>query len=267
MDAAQEKEKNAKTTMAALKLEIANLNRLVEQGAGLSLGQENTVHDLLADKQKLVAEVAHLRDALQTQTAQIDALNGDADGFEAEKAQFTTALGEAKAAATKANLEAEREGRRAQRLQDEMLGLKQFGDRRELEMQQLSYELEQTKGEAEQLRLAVKDGSLNLERYDGARGSSVAADDDFRFRRVGDDLRQRHDEFERRIEGYVKGATRAREQIDALQEQVQGAADAVRRKNDEVELLKKKAAKAGKDLEAANEKKQVRVPPLIFWGF
>lgn len=41
LDAAQERENKSKETIAALKQEIANLTKLVEQGAGLSAGQEN----------------------------------------------------------------------------------------------------------------------------------------------------------------------------------------------------------------------------------
>lgn len=43
VDASHEKEARAKDTITSLKTEIANLSRLVEQGAGLSVGQENTV--------------------------------------------------------------------------------------------------------------------------------------------------------------------------------------------------------------------------------
>ncbi|RXM27120.1 Cilia- and flagella-associated protein 58, partial [Acipenser ruthenus] len=41
VDAAHEKEQRAKETIHALKQEIANLTKLVEQGAGLSMGQEH----------------------------------------------------------------------------------------------------------------------------------------------------------------------------------------------------------------------------------
>ena len=40
VDAAHEKEAKARDTINQLKLEIANLTKLVEQGAGLSVGQD-----------------------------------------------------------------------------------------------------------------------------------------------------------------------------------------------------------------------------------
>ena len=44
MDAAAEKEARARETIQSLKLEIANLSKLVEQGAGLTMGQEHRFH-------------------------------------------------------------------------------------------------------------------------------------------------------------------------------------------------------------------------------
>ena len=41
VDAATERETRAREAIQTLKLEISNLTRLVEQGAGLSMGQEH----------------------------------------------------------------------------------------------------------------------------------------------------------------------------------------------------------------------------------
>lgn len=51
-----QQEARAKETIQQLKLEIANLTRLVEQGAGLSLGEENTVNEILKQKDELMKE-------------------------------------------------------------------------------------------------------------------------------------------------------------------------------------------------------------------
>jgi hypothetical protein len=56
VDASHDKEGRAKEMISALKSEIANLSRLVEQGAGMSAGQEQQVNDLLAEKDRLTAE-------------------------------------------------------------------------------------------------------------------------------------------------------------------------------------------------------------------
>lgn len=57
VDASHEKEARAKETISQLKLEISNLTSLVEQGAGISLGEESTVNDLLRQKEELVKEL------------------------------------------------------------------------------------------------------------------------------------------------------------------------------------------------------------------
>lgn len=69
VDTSHEKEQRAKETIAQLKLEIANLSRLVEQGAGFTLGQENTVNELVKQKEELMAE----RDALTQQIVSLRA--------------------------------------------------------------------------------------------------------------------------------------------------------------------------------------------------
>ena len=56
VDASHEKESRAKETISQLKTETSNLSRLVEQGTGLSIGQEKTVNELLEDKDTLSAE-------------------------------------------------------------------------------------------------------------------------------------------------------------------------------------------------------------------
>eukprot|EP00668_Euglena_longa_P002082 GGOE01002417.1.p1 GENE.GGOE01002417.1~~GGOE01002417.1.p1 ORF type:complete len:903 (+),score=469.56 GGOE01002417.1:56-2710(+) len=63
VDTAHEKEGRAKETIQQLKKEIANLSQLVEQGAGLTVGQENTVNELLKVKEELTKE----RDTLTAQ--------------------------------------------------------------------------------------------------------------------------------------------------------------------------------------------------------
>ena len=53
VDASHEKEAHAKETIQKLKQEIANLSKLVEQGAGLSIGQEHSVKELLKIREDL----------------------------------------------------------------------------------------------------------------------------------------------------------------------------------------------------------------------
>jgi len=54
VETSHEKEQRAKETIQGLKTEITKLGRLVEQGAGLSINQENMVNQLAQEKNDLV---------------------------------------------------------------------------------------------------------------------------------------------------------------------------------------------------------------------
>lgn len=56
VDAAHDKESRARDTINQLKLEIANLTKLVEQGAGLNFGQDASVQELMKQKEELTRE-------------------------------------------------------------------------------------------------------------------------------------------------------------------------------------------------------------------
>ena len=72
------------------------------------------------------------------------------------------------------------------RLQDEMIGIKELADQRDLELQQQEAVIEQYKLDTEQLRIVVKENATNLDK----------------FRRVGDELRIKNDDYERRLDDY-----------------------------------------------------------------
>lgn len=53
MEQAKEKEEKARKIIQELKDEIARLHKVVDQGSGLSIGQDNTVHELMKSKEDL----------------------------------------------------------------------------------------------------------------------------------------------------------------------------------------------------------------------
>ncbi|CAF3918888.1 unnamed protein product [Rotaria magnacalcarata] len=66
--AAHEKEQRAKETIQSLRIEINNLSKLVEQGAGITMGQEQDVNDLMKardelsqERDKLLNDITQLR--------------------------------------------------------------------------------------------------------------------------------------------------------------------------------------------------------------
>lgn len=67
VDTATDRETKARETIQNLKVEISNLTKLVEQGAGLSMGQESSVNELLQQKDALTQE----RDELNTEAVSL----------------------------------------------------------------------------------------------------------------------------------------------------------------------------------------------------
>jgi len=67
VETSHEKEQRAKDTIQNLKAEISKLGRLVEQGAGLSINQENMVNQLVQEKNDVIKH----RDMLQGQEVQL----------------------------------------------------------------------------------------------------------------------------------------------------------------------------------------------------
>jgi chromosome segregation ATPase len=67
-----EKEQSAKEAIQSLKLEIANLTKLVEQGAGLTVGQEQNVTDLIKIRDELITERDKLLDELVKLRGQLE---------------------------------------------------------------------------------------------------------------------------------------------------------------------------------------------------
>lgn len=62
VETAKEKEEKARKIIQGLKDEIAKLHKIVEQGSGLSLGQDNTVHKLIRKQEELEKEVEGLKE-------------------------------------------------------------------------------------------------------------------------------------------------------------------------------------------------------------
>lgn len=67
VDAAHDKEARARDTVNQLKLEIANLTKLVEQGAGLNFGEDTNIQELMKAKEELTKQ----RDAQLEEIVQV----------------------------------------------------------------------------------------------------------------------------------------------------------------------------------------------------
>eukprot|EP00873_Tetraselmis_striata_P013169 jgi/Tetstr1/433433/TSEL_022707.t1 len=136
VDASHEKEARAKETIQQLKLEIANLTRLVEQGAGLGLGEEATVNELLRQKEELTRErdmqvdqIVSLRTELVELQDKLRAAETDKLELEGEIQGLKDNIGSMKA-------EGEREVRKKERMEKEMKDIKAALEERQMEIKQ-----------------------------------------------------------------------------------------------------------------------------------
>lgn len=104
VEKAKEKEERSKKMVQDLKTEIVHLNKIVEQGAALSLGPENNVHELLKAKEELTKEceekkkriidlendIAKMRADRTEMEAKIHSLNVDLKTVKEDKDRWVT---------------------------------------------------------------------------------------------------------------------------------------------------------------------------------
>jgi len=136
VDAAHEKEGRAKETIAQLKTEIQNLSRLVEQGAGLSIGQENTVNELVKVKAELAkereaqaAQIASLMHEIQQYLSKIGAIEGEIAAAYEEMASLREVI-------TGKKTDSEKEAQKKEKLEGELKQLRGMLEARQAEIKE-----------------------------------------------------------------------------------------------------------------------------------
>eukprot|EP00744_Colponema_vietnamica_P002008 GILI01003228.1.p1 GENE.GILI01003228.1~~GILI01003228.1.p1 ORF type:complete len:876 (-),score=300.10 GILI01003228.1:348-2975(-) len=164
VDAAHEKEQRAKETIQQLKSEISNLSRLVEQGAGLSLGQENTVNELLKVKEELTKE----RDMQNTTISNLHAENAQmfekVQKLETEKLTLDNEIQGLKDMIAAKKAETEREQRRKERLEQELKALRGNMDSKHAEIKQKQALLQQGQEQIAKLEQQLKDSKAQMDK-------------------------------------------------------------------------------------------------------
>ena len=157
VDASPEKEARAKETIQQLKLEIANLTRLLEQGAGLSLGQESTVNDLMTEKDELTKE----RDGQVTQIVslrtEVMELSERLRAEEASKLGLETDVASLKEQVAAKKAEGEREARKKDRLEKEIRDLKGHLEQRAQELKSKQGMVTQSEEHVARLEMMLKE--------------------------------------------------------------------------------------------------------------
>jgi len=231
VDGAQEKEKRARETIARLKSEIQNLSRLVDQGAGLSIGQENAVNDLLKIKDELSAEVEAQQAAIATNQRRIAELEAQVTELEANKAASDKEMIALKEKSAKVKAEAARETRRADRLQAEMMTLKEVNDKRKSELQEKNSRLEELSDRCLQLDSNVRALTAHIDKQ--AAGA--------------EDLAAKNAELAKSVDFHVQRANEVLTAKQQLENDVASLTRELRQKSSEVQAMTKKKERAEKE--------------------
>ncbi|EMP37624.1 hypothetical protein UY3_05201 [Chelonia mydas] len=164
VDAAYDKEQKAKETILSLKEEIMNLTKLVEQGSGLSLGQEHNIRDLLKFKEEvtkerdqLLSEVVKLRESLIQTTEQQQETERAKNEAEESIAQFQQEI-------QMRQNEASRESRKKDKLEKEFKHIQVEMDNKQSEIKALQQHVLKNKEELLKLEQQLKEQKILNER-------------------------------------------------------------------------------------------------------
>jgi len=231
VDAAHEKEMRARETTQSLKLEISNLSKLVEQGAGLTMGQEHSVNELLKIKEELtrerddqLAEIVKLREQLadsQNQMQDLDSKQVDASQKIQELQQDIQVR----------NNEAQRESRKKDKLERELRQSRSELDNKASEIKTLQGQIERYKQDVAKTESQLKEQRVAYER-------SV---------KDADILNQRYSKLQTDFEAQLIAC-------DQLNNENQTKASELKQKEDEVNSLKTETQRLNKMRETIQRK-------------
>lgn len=157
VDAAHDKEQRARETIQSLKLEIANLSKLVEQGAGLTMGQDHSVNELLKIKDELtkerdekLSEIAKLREELSGATTKQQKAEQDREEAEMKIAELKEDI------QVRSN-EAQREARKKEKIEKELKQAKSDLETRNAELKTKSGNLQRAQEDITKLEQQLKE--------------------------------------------------------------------------------------------------------------
>ena len=163
VETAQGREKKAGETIESLKAEIAHLNQLVEQGGLLSYGHDNTVKQLLQEKETLIRErdnqlnqIIQLRNELKTV---LDAHSA----AEQEKMQMEQKVQHLRGTLTQKRAQVEHESLHRDRLLKQLQSLQASQQKLQSQIESQNKDLVQLSTEEERLNQEINDAKASIE--------------------------------------------------------------------------------------------------------
>ncbi len=231
VDASHEKEARAKETIQQLKVEVSNLNKMIEEGGSYGVGQESTLNELLKQKEELTEErdsqinmVVKLRnEIMEYQTKMRNSEN--------EKLEFENELLALHETMQAKKLEAEREQRKKERMEKEIKELKDALESKQYDIKQKLH--------------IVSQGEEHIARLEAKLRENKSTNDKItrEYNGLADKVQRLQKELEE--QKHLNNNTR----IEISQKQM-----AIKQKEDEIATLKSEINKVNRARETANHK-------------
>eukprot|EP01086_Lenisia_limosa_P012042 TRINITY_DN3928_c0_g1_i1.p1 TRINITY_DN3928_c0_g1~~TRINITY_DN3928_c0_g1_i1.p1 ORF type:complete len:819 (-),score=286.88 TRINITY_DN3928_c0_g1_i1:260-2716(-) len=157
VDASHEKESRAKETIQQLKVEIANLSKLVEQGAGLTVGQEHSVNELLKVKEELTKERDRQLSQIVALRSEVSESQDKARAQEDNAQRLESELNELKDTVSTMKADGDRAQRRKERLEKELKEHKAILESRQAEVKSKQHAVQQGHDQIARLENQVRE--------------------------------------------------------------------------------------------------------------
>ncbi|EQC26211.1 hypothetical protein SDRG_15947 [Saprolegnia diclina VS20] len=165
VDASHEKEIRAKETITQLKDEITNLSRLVEQGAGLSIGQENMMKELVKAKDELSRSNEDHENNARKDHQRMQELHARIMELDETKKQHIAEIQTLKEKIVLKTNEQERENRRKERLDKEIKDVKLKLEKKTVESTSLSTDMTRAQSQIQGLEKQLSDSQAAMDKY------------------------------------------------------------------------------------------------------
>lgn len=231
VDAAHEKETRARETIQSLKQEISNLSKLVEQGAGLTMGQEHSVNELLKMKEDLTRERDDQLQEISRLREHLSEANNLQQKLEQDKADGEEKIQELNQDIQMRNNEAQREGRKKDKMERELKQSKADLDAKNSEIKTMASQIEKFKLDIGRLEQQLKEQRVLNER--------AIKDTDV--------LNQRYQKLQQDFENQLVAA-------DQMAQENQSRVAELKQKEDEVTGLKTETGRLNKMRETIQRK-------------
>jgi chromosome segregation ATPase len=163
--AAQEKETRGKETILALKEEMANLSKLVERGAGLSMNQENMVKELRQAKEELERQLEEQQQQvgmMETQLAEQFKLQEE---LRAERDDFQKLSVDLRERITSKESENAREVKRREKTQHELMECRNKLEDMENGKLEVTSDLRNEKNKLKEVERKLDDAKATMDKY------------------------------------------------------------------------------------------------------